>query len=106
MQFVEHPYFAVRGADGKFDIKNLPLGEYTIEAWHEKLGTAAQRVHVAPAEAKTVNLVLKANKPCAFFGYLLACPLAFGSLRSIASTALRNSVGFSDFDKTWLTPAL
>jgi plastocyanin len=49
---VEHPYFAVTGADGSFSLPNLPPGEYTIEAWHEKLGTQEQHVTLAPG-AKT-----------------------------------------------------
>ena len=40
---VEHPYFAVTGADGSFEIKNLPPGDYTVAAWQEKLGTQEQQ---------------------------------------------------------------
>ena len=41
-----NPYFAVTDKDGKFDLKTLPPGTYTIEAWHEKLGTlTAERDH-------------------------------------------------------------
>ncbi len=36
---MEHPYFAVTKADGAFEIKGLVDGEYTLAAWHEKLGT-------------------------------------------------------------------
>ena len=36
---LDHPYFAVTDKDGKFELKSLPPGTYTIEAWHEKLGT-------------------------------------------------------------------
>jgi hypothetical protein len=43
---LEHPYFAVTGADGAFEIKNVPSGEYTLEAWHEKLGAQEQIVRV------------------------------------------------------------
>ena len=35
---LDHPYFAVTDKDGKFELKALPPGTYTIEAWHEKLG--------------------------------------------------------------------
>lgn len=33
---VDHPYFAVTGADGSFTIKNVPPGKYTVEAVHRK----------------------------------------------------------------------
>ena len=34
----DHPYVAVSGDDGKFEFKNLPKGEWTFRAWHEKAG--------------------------------------------------------------------
>jgi plastocyanin len=33
---VDHPYFAVTGADGSFKIANVPPGKYTIQATHRK----------------------------------------------------------------------
>jgi len=45
----DHPYFAVTDASGAFSIKDLPAGEYTVEAWHEKLGTKSQKVTVTDA---------------------------------------------------------
>ncbi|MBI3251825.1 MAG: hypothetical protein HYZ52_00700 [Candidatus Omnitrophica bacterium] len=50
-----HPYFAVSDENGKFEIKNLPPGDYVIEAWHEKLGAQTQKVHVEPRERKGVD---------------------------------------------------
>ena len=41
-----HPYFAVSGADGTFSITGLPAGTYTLEAWHQKLGTRTVTVTV------------------------------------------------------------
>ena len=42
-----HPFYSVTDDQGKFEIKNLPPGEYTIEAWHEQYGTQTQKVTVA-----------------------------------------------------------
>lgn len=57
----DHPYFAVSGADGSFTLKNLPPGEYTIEAWHERFGTRSQKVTVGARETKEVVLTFSAG---------------------------------------------
>jgi len=51
---LDHPYFAVTGPDGSFDLKGLPPGTYTIEAWHETLGTQTQTVTIAAKETGDV----------------------------------------------------
>ena len=56
---VSHPYFAVTGAEGEFQLKDLPPGEYTVEAWHEKLGTTEQKVTIGPSEAKQVDFTFQ-----------------------------------------------
>lgn len=55
----KHPYFNVTGKPGKFEIKNLPPGSYTLEAWHEKLGTSTAQVTVGAKESKSVDFVFK-----------------------------------------------
>jgi len=54
-----HPYFGVTGMDGTFELKNLPPGEYVIEAWHEKLGVQSQTVKIEPQETKEVSFSFK-----------------------------------------------
>ena len=51
---VAHPFFAVTGADGAFELKGLPPGTYTIEAWHEKFGTKTASVTIGAKESKDV----------------------------------------------------
>ncbi|HEX2715934.1 MAG TPA: carboxypeptidase regulatory-like domain-containing protein [Candidatus Acidoferrales bacterium] len=55
----KHPFFAVTGADGSFDLHNLPPGEYTVKAWHEKLGTVTQKIVVTSTETKKIDFVFK-----------------------------------------------
>ena len=43
---VDHPYYVVTGADGRFTIPDIPPGEYTLVAWHPQAGTLEQRVMV------------------------------------------------------------
>src|SRR5438034_8097171 len=57
---LDHPFFAVTDADGNFDIKGLPPGTYTIEAWHEKAGATTQSVTIGDKETKEITFTLKA----------------------------------------------
>ena len=52
---VEHPYFATTAADGRVVLNNVPPGTYTIEAWHETLGTKSEQVAVAAKDSKDVS---------------------------------------------------
>ena len=57
----KHPFFAVTGKGGSFEIPNLPPGTYTITAWHEKLGSSFQKVTVGEGETKSLEFVFKAQ---------------------------------------------
>jgi len=41
-----HPFHAVTGPEGRFRIPNIPAGEYTVELWHERLGTRRRTVRI------------------------------------------------------------
>lgn len=50
-----HSFYSVTGKTGEFEIKDLPAGDYTLAAWHEKLGTQTMKISVPASGAKTVN---------------------------------------------------
>ena len=58
---LDHPFFAVSGGDGAFDISGLPPGTYEIEAWHEELGTQTQSVTVAEGGTAEVSFTFAAG---------------------------------------------
>ena len=58
---VKTPFYAVTGPDGKFEIKGLPPGDYTIAFVQEKMGTQEQKVTLAAKDSKTVDATFKAQ---------------------------------------------
>ena len=54
-----HSFFAVTDENGNFEIKNLPAGTYTLEAWHEKFGTQKQQITVDSSGAKSADFSFK-----------------------------------------------
>ena len=58
---IDHPYFFVTKEDGKFEIKNLPAGKYTLEVWHEVFGTQAREFEVKDSTAQIFDFNFKAK---------------------------------------------
>ena len=56
---VKNPFYTVTGPDGKFEIKGLPPGEYTLAFVQEKLGEQEVKVTLAAKESKTVDVTFK-----------------------------------------------
>ena len=59
LNVVKNPFFAVTDKDGKYGIKGLPPGDYTIAFVQEKLGEQTQKVTVAAKDSKTVDAAFK-----------------------------------------------
>jgi len=57
---VDHPYFAVTANGGKFELRTIPPGTYTIEAVHEKLGRQTQQVTLGEKDSKEITFTFKA----------------------------------------------
>ena len=55
----KHPFFAVTGENGKFEIAGLPPGKYVIQAWQEMLGTQDQEITLGPKETKEISFSFK-----------------------------------------------
>jgi len=56
---VDHPFFAVSGVDGAYEIAGLPPGAYTVEAWHEVYGRQAAEVEVQPSGTVAVPFTFR-----------------------------------------------
>ena len=55
---MEHPYFAVTDKDGKFNIKNVPAGKYTLVVVHRKAGEKTAEVTVGADDKKQQDFQL------------------------------------------------
>jgi len=53
---VSHPYFAVSGTGGTFEIANVPVGTHTIQTWHERYGSLTRPVRVTAGTTAIVDV--------------------------------------------------
>ena len=54
----DHPWFAVPDDRGVFAIAEVPAGEHTVVAWHERIGERRDRVTIRPGQATEVSFTL------------------------------------------------
>jgi uncharacterized protein (DUF2141 family) len=55
-----HPFFSVTGTDGSYKMSGLRPGNYTVVAWHERLGEQTMDVFLAGSEQKALDFTFKA----------------------------------------------
>ena len=58
---MDHPFFDITGEDGEFRIESVPSGRFTVEAWHEKLGTLTESVLVSTGSQ--ADIIFTFSKP-------------------------------------------
>jgi plastocyanin len=57
----DNPFRAVTGDDGGFNLHDIPPGEYTLEVWHERLGTKQVKVTIAADKTQELKIELAAK---------------------------------------------
>lgn len=57
----DHPYNSVTSESGAFELTDVPPGTYTLELWHETLGTQAQTVTVESGKTTKIAFALDAG---------------------------------------------
>jgi plastocyanin len=53
---VDHPFFAVTPAGGRFAWTQVPPGEYELAVWHETLGEKTRKVTLAPGAREAITI--------------------------------------------------
>lgn len=56
---MDHPFYDVTNAKGVFTLPSLPVGRYTIEAWHEVFGTTTVEIEVTDKGVPELALKFK-----------------------------------------------
>ena len=59
---MDHPFFAVSDESGRFEIRGLPPGTYTLVIWHERLGEQELEITVTPGEIRNADFTFDADK--------------------------------------------
>jgi len=61
VQVFPNPWFAVTDKDGKYELRDVPAGTYTLVAWQEKYGVVKQKVIVQDGKVVEQNVEFKSG---------------------------------------------
>lgn len=56
---MDHPFYSVTNEKGEFKLPELPVGRYSVEAWHEVFGTQVQELTVSDSGISELNFSFK-----------------------------------------------
>ena len=59
---MEHPYYAVTDEAGRYEIKGLPPGKYSVEAWHELYQSVTQEIEVGKDGSPALNFTMSKRR--------------------------------------------
>ena len=62
---LDNPLFSITQSEGSFEIRNVPAGQYTLVAWHERYGRLTQPVAIAPDATSPISLDFTYQPPAA-----------------------------------------
>lgn len=60
---LDNAYFVTPGEDGKFSLADVPPGEYTLVAWHERIKAVRQKVRIVAGQVTTQNFNIPLPPP-------------------------------------------
>jgi plastocyanin len=60
---LEHPWFTIPAENGNFTLPPVPPGEYTLVAWHERIGEQRQRINVTAGGTTKAAFTLPVLEP-------------------------------------------
>jgi plastocyanin len=55
---LDHPFFTLPAETGEFTLPAVPTGDYTLIAWHERIGEQRQRIRVTAHTTTRVDFTL------------------------------------------------
>jgi plastocyanin len=59
----DHPWFTIPDDTGSFSISDVPAGEHTLVAWHERIGERRDKVMIRPGQTTDVTFTLPVLEP-------------------------------------------
>jgi hypothetical protein len=60
---LDNPFYATPGREGAYAIPDIPPGEYTLVAWHERIKPVRQKIRVTAGQPTVINFNIPLPPP-------------------------------------------